>query len=113
MISGENMFLQYEPTKQSIVQAHEWTQKMIHRTPIFSSKSLNSILECRLYFKCENLQKIGAFKYRGASAALSLVSSEELQKGVTTHSSGNHAQALARAARERGIPAWIVMPENA
>ena len=70
MTNGGNMFLQYEPAKHNIIQASEWIQKMIHRTPIFSSKSLNAILECRLYFKCENLQKVGAFKYRGASFAV-------------------------------------------
>ena len=70
MEDGGEMFLQFEPSKQHITQAHEWIQNRIHRTPIFSSKSLNSILECKIYFKCENLQKVGAFKYRGASLAV-------------------------------------------
>lgn len=107
------MFLQYEPNKQNIIQAHEWIQNRIHRTPIFSSKSLNSILECRLYFKCENLQKAGAFKYRGASLAVLSLPKNDFRKGVATHSSGNHGAALALAARTRNIPAFIVMPRTA
>jgi threonine dehydratase len=107
------MFLQYEPTKKNIIQAHEWIQNKIHRTPIFSSKSLNSILECKLYFKCENLQKVGAFKYRGASFAVMSLPQIDVKKGVATHSSGNHAAALALAAKMRGVPAHIIMPRTA
>jgi len=102
-----------EPTKQNILDAHERIIKQIHRTPIFSSKSLNSILECRLYFKCENLQKVGAFKYRGACFAVLTIPKADIKKGVATHSSGNHAAALALAARTRKTQAYIVMPSTA
>lgn len=107
------MFLKYEPSKQHITQAHDWIQGRIHRTPIFSSKSLNSILECKLYFKCENFQKVGAFKYRGATLAVLSLPKAEFKKGVATHSSGNHGAALALAAKTRNIPAYIVMPRTA
>jgi threonine dehydratase len=101
------------PDAEALMQVRKQISAWVHTTPVMTSEQINARVGLKLWFKCENLQKIGAFKYRGASAALSLVSSEDLQNGVTTHSSGNHAQALARAARERGIPAWIVMPENA
>lgn len=104
---------QAPPDAHALQQVRTQISAWVHTTPVMTSEQINAQVGLKLWFKCENLQKIGAFKYRGASAALSLVSPEELQKGVTTHSSGNHAQALARAARERGIPAWIVMPENA
>ena len=107
------MFLQSEPSKYNIIQASEWIQKLIHWTPILRSKSLNSILECKLYFKCENLQKVGAFKYRGASLAVQSLPKADVKKGVATHSSGNHAAALALAAKTRNIPAYIVMPRTA
>ncbi len=84
-----------------------------HITPILSSIRLNRMFGCNLYFKCENFQKVGAFKFRGALNAVSLLSDEERQKGVVTHSSGNHAQALSLAASIFGIPAYIVMPDNA
>jgi threonine dehydratase len=83
-----------------------------HRTPIISSKSMNSILGCEIYFKCENLQKVGAFKYRGACNAVSYLSESEKSRGVATASSGNHAQALALSARENGVKATIVMPSS-
>ena len=96
----------------SIEQAHEKIRPYIHRTPVMTCRTLDSISGARLYFKCENLQKIGAFKIRGGmNAALSL-SAEDQQKGLATHSSGNHAQAIAFAARELGVPAHIVMPET-
>lgn len=84
-----------------------------HTTPVLRSQSLDRLSGAELFFKCENLQKVGAFKYRGASHALALLAPEQRQAGVLTHSSGNHAQALALAAREYGVPAWIVMPRNA
>lgn len=102
-----------EPTKQNILEAHERIIKQIHRTPIFSSKSLNSILECKMYFKCENMQKAGAFKYRGASLAVMSLPKPDFKRGVATHSSGNHAAALALAAKTRKIRAYIVMPRSA
>uniref|UniRef100_UPI0035696D4D pyridoxal-phosphate dependent enzyme n=1 Tax=Draconibacterium sp. TaxID=1965318 RepID=UPI0035696D4D len=100
------------PTFTDIEKAHEIVQKYAHRAPVFSSVSINEIVGAELFFKCENLQKVGAFKFRGACNAVFSLSEEEAQKGVATHSSGNHAAALALAARMRGIAAHIVMPEN-
>ncbi len=77
-----------------------------------TSATLNEKAGAQLFFKCENLQKIGAFKARGATNAVALLSDEEAKRGVVTHSSGNHAAALARAAKLRGIPAYIVMPSS-
>ncbi len=85
----------------------------IHHTPVLTSASLDRMMDCKLYFKCENLQKVGAFKMRGASYAIQQLSEQEKTNGVVTHSSGNHAQALAAAALQKNIPAYIVMPENA
>lgn len=102
-----------EPTFKDIQQAHERIRAFIHCTPVMTSKSINEILDVELYFKCENLQKVGAFKFRGACNSVFSLSDNEAKNGVCTHSSGNHAAALALAARMRGIPAYIVMPENA
>src|SRR5208337_4720372 len=77
------------------------------------STSLNELAGASLFFKCENLQKTGSFKIRGVSNAIFLLSEEEAKRGVVTHSSGNHAAAVARAAGWRDVPAWIVMPKNA
>ncbi len=88
-------------------------QPSVHRTPVLTNRSLNEKVNAHVFLKCENMQKVGAFKFRGASNAVFSLSDEEAARGVCTHSSGNHAQALALAARERGIPAYIVMPENA
>jgi threonine dehydratase len=85
----------------------------VHRTPVMTSETLDRLAGRRVYFKCENLQKVGAFKYRGATNAVRKLSDAEAARGVVTHSSGNHAQALALAARVRGIPAYIVMPKTA
>jgi threonine dehydratase len=101
------------PDFTDIITAHERIQKYIHRTPVLTSSSINSILGGSFYFKCENFQKIGAFKFRGATNAILSLSDHEAKKGVGTHSSGNHAAALSLAARIRGIDAHIVMPENA
>jgi threonine dehydratase len=98
---------------KAIVEAHERIRPLIHRTPVLTSTSLNELAGAALFFKCENLQKTGSFKIRGASNAIFSLSEEEAKKGVVTHSSGNHAAAVARAAAWRGIPAWIVMPKNA
>jgi threonine dehydratase/serine racemase len=84
-----------------------------HRTPVLTCDTLDRLAGRKLYFKCENLQKIGAFKYRGATNAVRKLSDAEAARGVVTHSSGNHAQALALAARVRGVPAYIVMPTTA
>jgi threonine dehydratase len=99
-------------TMQSIREAHARIRDKIHRTPVMTSEVLDGLAGNRLYFKCENLQKVGAFKARGATNAVFLLTDAEAAKGVVTHSSGNHAAALARAARLRGIPAYIVMPSN-
>lgn len=85
----------------------------VHRTPVLTCATLDRMAGRRLFFKCENFQKAGAFKFRGACHAVRRLSDAEAARGVVTHSSGNHAQALARAARDRGIPAHIVMPRNA
>lgn len=85
----------------------------VHRTPVATCKTLDNLTGARLYFKCEHLQKVGAFKARGATNAVFSLSDTEAAHGVTTHSSGNHAAALARAAALRGIPAHIVMPSTA
>lgn len=102
-----------ELTMASIREAHERIRDKIHRTPVMTSEVLDSLAGARLYFKCENLQKGGAFKARGATNAVFLLTDAAAARGVVTHSSGNHAAALARAARLRGIPAYIVMPRNA
>jgi threonine dehydratase len=100
------------PEISDVRQALERIKNQIHRTPILTSKSINAITGAEIFFKCENLQKVGAFKFRGASNAVLALTDEEAKKGVATHSSGNHAQALALAAALRGIPAYIVMPDN-
>lgn len=101
------------PTLADILQAAERIKPYIHRTPVLTNESLNRRVGAQVYLKCENMQKVGAFKFRGACNAVFALTDEEASRGVATHSSGNHAQALALAARMRGIPAYIVMPENA
>jgi len=101
------------PEFEDIKQAHKRIKPFIHHTPVMTSKLINEITGGFLFFKCENLQKVGAFKYRGATNAVLSLSDEQAARGVATHSSGNHAAALALAARSRGIKAYIVMPENA
>jgi threonine dehydratase len=88
-------------------------QPYIHRTPVITNHSLNEKVGAQIWLKCENMQRVGAFKFRGACNAVFSLSGVEAARGVCTHSSGNHAQALALAARLRGIPAYIVMPDNA
>jgi len=105
--------LDHTPCREEIESVHQKIKPYIHRTPLMSSISLNSIAGCELYFKCENLQKVGAFKFRGATSAVLSLTEEELAKGVATHSSGNHAAALALAARMKGAKAYIVMPRTA
>jgi len=85
----------------------------IHRTPTMTSETLDRAAGRAVVLKCENLQKVGAFKYRGAANAVRKLTTDQAARGVVTHSSGNHAQALALAARVRGIPAYIVMPKTA
>jgi threonine dehydratase len=101
------------PTLSDIQAAHERIKPFIHRTPVMTSQQLNKIFDCELFFKCENFQKVGAFKFRGATNAVLSLSEIEKEKGVVTHSSGNHAAALSLAARMNGVKAFIVMPENA
>jgi threonine dehydratase len=99
-------------TKASIEAAAIRIAPYIHNTPIMTCKSINALYGLDLYFKCENFQKIGAFKIRGGMNASLQLTKEQLEKGVATHSSGNHAQALAFAAKMLGIKAYIVMPES-
>ena len=99
-------------TKASIEAASIRIAPYIHNTPIMTCKSINALYGLDLYFKCENFQKIGAFKIRGGMNASLQLTKEQLEKGVATHSSGNHAQALAFAAKMLGIKAYIVMPES-
>jgi threonine dehydratase len=101
------------PAVENVIKAYETVRKFAHRTPVLTSKSVNAILHADLYLKCENFQKGGAFKFRGASNAVFSLTDEDAKRGVTTHSSGNHAAGLALAASMRGIPSYIVMPENA
>ena len=101
------------PTLNNIRQAAERIRPYAHRTPVLTCESLNRKVGAQVYMKCENLQKVGAFKFRGACNAVFSLSDKEAARGVCTHSSGNHAAALALAAKMRGIPAYIVMPNNA
>ena len=99
-------------SKTDIVEAHERIEPFIHKTPVLTCKTINELAGAELFFKCENFQKIGAFKIRGGlNAALSL-SKEKIANGIATHSSGNHAQAIAYAARQLDTKAYIVMPNN-
>jgi len=104
--------LENAPDREDIIQAHELVKPYIHRTPIFTSSYLNEKTGSKLYFKCENLQKIGAFKARGGLNAVLTLTEEQRKNGVATHSSGNHAQAIAYAAAMVGAKAYIVMPDN-
>jgi threonine dehydratase len=101
------------PSWQAILTAHARIAPRIHRTPVLTSTSLNAMTGAQLFFKCENLQKTGSFKIRGASNAILSLTEQEAARGIVTQSSGNHGAAVACAAAWRGIPAWIVMPRNA
>jgi threonine dehydratase len=96
----------------AICRAHERIRPFIHRTLVLTSSRLDEASEESLFFKCENFQKIGAFKARGATNAVFALDQEAARRGVATHSSGNHGAAVARAAELRGVPAYIVMPSN-
>ena len=100
------------PDLHNIEEAAERIREYIHRTPVMTSSMIDGICGTQLFFKCENLQKAGAFKSRGACNAVFSLDEGQLEKGVATHSSGNHAQALARAAMLRNTEAYIVMPET-
>ncbi len=103
----------YIPTFQDMLDAHERIKPYVHRTPVLTSSYLNELTGAQLFFKCENFQKAGAFKVRGASNAVFGLSDEDAKKGVCTHSSGNHALSLSYAAGRRGIPCNVVMPRTA
>src|SRR5712675_911647 len=100
-------------TWQAIVAAHARIAARIHRTPVMTSETFDRMAGARLFFKCENLQKTGSFKIRGAANAILSLTEEEARRGIVTQSSGNHAAAVACAAAWRGVPAFIVMPKNA
>ena len=99
-------------TKEAVELAAKTIEPYIHRTPVLTSKSINELTGIDFYFKCENFQKIGAFKIRGGMNATLSLSPAQLKNGIATHSSGNHAQALAYAAKTLGIKAYIVMPKS-
>ena len=101
------------PTKQDLLDARDRISAIVHKTPVLSSSTFNHLVGAEIFFKCENFQRMGAYKMRGASHALSRLTDSQLDKGVVTHSSGNFAQAIALAAKLRGVRANIVMPENA
>jgi len=101
------------PTYDDVVAAHERIAPHIHRTPVLTSTYFNELTGAELYFKCENFQKAGAFKVRGACNAVFGLDDETAKKGVATHSSGNHALSLSYAAGRRGIPCHVVMPRTA
>jgi len=105
---GEN----FRPDMNDIREAQRRIAPHIHRTPVMTSASLDEIAGARLFFKCENLQRTGSFKMRGATNAIFSLADEDASKGVVTPSSGNHGAALAKAARKRNIPAWVIMPNN-
>jgi len=103
----------YIPERKHIVEALQRIRPFVHRTPVLTCSAIDGMLDARVFFKCENFQKVGAFKYRGATNAVQSLPDHLAELGVATHSSGNHAAALSLAAAVRGIPAHIVMPENA
>ncbi|WP_428645140.1 pyridoxal-phosphate dependent enzyme, partial [Roseibium sp.] len=103
----------YIPTLEDMLVAHERIKPHIHRTPVLTSSFLNNLTGAQLFFKCENFQKAGAFKVRGASNAVFGLDEETAKAGVATHSSGNHALSLSYAAGRRGIPCHVVMPRTA
>ena len=109
----KDMTLDRIPTYDDMLAAHERIKPYIHRTPVLTSSFLDELTGAKLFFKCENFQKAGAFKVRGASNAVFGLSDEMATKGVATHSSGNHALSLSYAAGRRGIPCHVVMPRTA
>lgn len=103
----------YIPTYNDVLDAHQRIEPFIHKTPVLTSSYLNQLTGAKLFFKCENFQKAGAFKVRGASNAVFGLSDQDATNGVCTHSSGNHALSLSYAASQRGIPCNVVMPITA
>jgi threonine dehydratase len=112
-MSTKTIALTAAPTWETISEAHQRIAARIHRTPVLRSATLDALSGAELFFKCENLQKTGSFKIRGAANAIFSLSEKEAARGIVTHSSGNHAAAVSCAAAWRGVPAWIVMPKNA
>lgn len=108
----QNKYLQEVPSLDDIITSHELIKKAIHRTPVLASTMINQIAGANIYFKCENFQKIGAFKMRGAMNTALRLSPQDIQKGLATHSSGNHAQAVALTAKLLDTQAYIVMPDT-
>lgn len=102
-----------EPGKELLEESYALIRPYVHRTPVLQSRAINEMAETSLFFKCENMQRVGAFKFRGGIHTMLRLSAEERAKGVATHSSGNHAQAVALAAQLLGAKAYIVMPSNA
>jgi threonine dehydratase len=105
--------MKYIPGFKGVLEAAQRIEPYVHRTPVLTSRTLNGITGAELFLKCENLQRVGAFKARGACNAVFSLDEVEARRGVATHSSGNHGAALTYAAGLRGIPAIIVMPDNA
>lgn len=101
------------PDFKDVKEAYKRIRPFIHKTPVLSSSAIDKLTGSSIYFKCENFQKVGAFKYRGATNAVLTLKGTQKIRGVATHSSGNHAAAVALAARIQNIPAYIVIPENA
>ena len=111
-MSSQSVNPKQPPTFADIQAAHERIRPYIHRTPVISCAYLDKLTGAELHFKCENLQRIGAFKLRGGLNAILQIPADSAPRGVVAHSSGNHAQAVAKAAQLRGIPAFIVMPDD-
>jgi threonine dehydratase len=105
--------LKQAPNQTDLLVTHEAIHPFVHRTPVMTNQSLNQMTGARLHFKCENFQRIGAFKMRGAASAALRLKEEVRARGLATHSSGNHAQAVACMAQQLGVPAFIVMPHDA
>lgn len=101
------------PTYKDVAEAHQRILPYLNKTPVLTTRTINELTEAQFYFKCENFQRMGAFKFRGAMNALSQFTEEQRKNGVVTFSSGNHAQAIALSAKLLGIPATIIMPEDA
>ncbi|EGC31693.1 hypothetical protein DICPUDRAFT_89549 [Dictyostelium purpureum] len=101
-------------TLKDIKEAHERIKQYIHETPVLTNSTINKLSgDKEIFFKCENFQKVGAFKFRGACNSVFKLNEEDMKKGVVTHSSGNHGQALSLASKMRGVPCYVVVPENA
>lgn len=113
LITLRKLTLMELPKLTDIQEAHKRIMPFIHRTPVLSSSQINRIFGAEIFMKCENFQKVGAFKFRGATNAILNLTPDEKHRGVVTHSSGNHAAALAHAAAQSGVKAYIVMPETA